>query len=304
MGGGGGGRYIRPWSPTEQGKIDQAQEKERQRLESDVNSLLNNLLASYNSRDTDATKSKLEELSNTLGDNAEIEQILFGGSVAKHTEVDGISDVDALVILDRSDLQGKSPKEMLDVFHKTLNNKLPRSKVDSIIKGRLAVTVKYRDGTEIQLLPALRSKNTISIVAADGKHWNDTKPKAFQRELTAANSKMNQGLVPSIKLFKSLNSDFPKQKQLTGYHIETMAVDAVKNYDGPKTPRALLIHLLGHASERVMRPIRDKTGQTRTVDAHLGNAKSMERRNISQTLLSMKRRLGSATTVSQWQAVF
>lgn len=305
MGGGGGGsRYIRPWSPAEQKKIDQAREKELKQLEGDVNSLLNDLLARYNNRDTNATKEKIEELSNILGDEAEIDQILFGGSVVKHTEVDGISDVDALIILDRSDLQGKSPKEMLSVFYKTLNDTLPRSKVDTISKGRLAVTVKYRDGTEVQLLPALRSRNTISIAAADGKTWNDTKPKIFQRELTAANTKMNQGLVPSIKLFKSINSDLPKQKQLTGYHIETMAVDAVKNYDGPKSPRFLLTHLLEHASERGPHPIQDKTGQDRTVDAYLGKAKSVERRNISQTLLAMKRRLESATTVSQWRVVF
>lgn len=305
MGGGGSGsRYLRPWSSAERQKIDDAQEKERQRLDGEVNALLNDLLARYNSRDTDATKNKLEKLSDIIGEKTEIDQILFGGSVAKHTEVNGLSDVDALVILDRSDLQGKSPKELLNVLYQTLNAKLPRSEVGSVSKGQLAVTIKYQDGSEIQLLPALRTKNTISIAAADGNNWNDTKPKAFQRDLTTANSKMNQGLIPPIKLLKSMNSDFPKQKQLTGYHIETMAVDAVKNYDGLKTPKSLLIHLLGHASKRVLSPIQDKTGQARTVDAYLGQANSMERRNISQTLLAMKRRLETATTVSQWKSIF
>ncbi len=193
-GGGGGSRYIRPWSSAERQKIDNAQEKERQRLEGDVNSLLNDLLAGYNSRDTEETKDKLEELSDIIGEKTEIDQILFGGSVAKHTEVNGLSDVDALVILDRSDLQGKSPKEMLDVLQKTLNAKLPRSEVESVSKGQLAVTIKYQDGTEVQLLPALRSKNTISIAAADGNNWNDTRPKIFRRDLTRANGKMNQSI--------------------------------------------------------------------------------------------------------------
>ena len=303
-GGGGGGRYVRPWSSSEQQKIDLAQERERQRLQGSVNSLLNDLLARFNSRDTDATKNKLEELSNILGEKIEIDQILFGGSVAKHTEVDGVSDIDALVVLDRSDLRGKSPEEMLNFFYNALNANIPRIKVDTISQGRLAVTVKYKDGTEIQLLPALRSENTIAIAGSGGKSWNDINPRAFQRELTEANNKMNQSLVPSIKLFKSINSALPKQKQLTGYHIETMAVDAVKNYDGPKLPRALLSHLLGHAAERVLRPIQDKTGQARTVDAYLGKADSLERRNVSQTLLAMKRRLESAATVAQWRTVF
>ncbi len=305
MGGAGGGsRYLRPWSEAEQQKIDKAREEECKRLEGDVNSLLNELLTSYNNRDTGAIKSKLDELSHILGDKTEIVKIIFGGSVAKYTDVDGISDVDALVILDRSDLKGKSPKEMLKVFCKTLKDTLPRKEVEIISKGRLAVTVKYRDGTEIQLLPALRSRNTVSIASADGRNWNDTKPKVFQQELTAANAKMNQHLIPSIKLFKSINHDFPKQKQLDGYHIEAMAVDAVREYKGLKTPKALLLHLLDHASNRVLSPIQDKTGQARTIDVYLGKANSLKRRNISQALLAMKRRLESATSVSQWKAVF
>jgi hypothetical protein len=282
-GGGGGGRYVRPWSSSEQQKIDQAQERERQRLQGSVNSLLNDLLARFNSRDIDATKNKLEELSNILGEKIEIDQILFGGSVAKHTEVDGISDIDALVVLDRSDLRGKSPQEMLNFFYKALNSNLPRAKVDTISQGRLAVTVKYKDGTEIQLLPALRSRDKIEIAGSSGKIWNDINPRIFQRKLTKSNNKMNNSLVPTIKLFKSINSGLPKQKQLTGYHIESMAVEAVKNYDGPKLPRALLSHLIGYAAERVLRPIQDKTGQARIVDAYIGKADSFERRNVSQT---------------------
>lgn len=303
-GGGGGDSYKGISYQSVQQKIEQAREKERKSLEANVNALLDELLASYNSRDTNAIMSKLDELKSLLGDKTEIDKTLFGGSIAKHTDIDGISDVDALVILDRSDLQGKSPQEMLDVFYKTLSDCLPRNNIESINKGDLAVTVKYKDNTEIQLLPALRSRNTISIAAADGKQWNDTKPKTFQQELTTANTKTNQALVPAIKLFKSINSDFPKQKQLTGYHIEAMAVDAVKDYKGNNTPSSLLIHLFGHSSERVLNPIKDKTGQTRTVDAYLGKANSMERRNISQTLLGMKRRLESATSVSQWRVVF
>jgi predicted nucleotidyltransferase len=302
--GGGGGRYRGPSSPNLQSKIEQAQEQERQRLEGDVNEMLQRLLARFNDRDTETTKKRLAEIGEILGETVEVDNILLGGSVAKHTDVDGISDVDALVILSREDLAKKSAQDLLEDFYKTLDETLPRSEVTTVDKGRLCVTVKYQDGSEIQLLPALRSGQTISIAAADGKGWSDTKPKIFQHDLTKANTRLNKGLVPAIKLIKSIVSDFPKQKQLTGYHIEAMALEAAAGYRGPNTPKALLIHLLGHAADRVLRPIVDSTGQSRTVDSYLGKADSVERRNISQALEGMKRRLEAATTVAQWRAVF
>lgn len=179
MGGGGGGRYGGPSSSTLQRKIEHAQEIERQRLDADVNHLLQKLLARFNDRDRDKISDRLAEIKNILGDVAEIDTILFGGSVGRHTDIDGISDVDALVILNREDLVGKSSQILLDKFYEMLDQNLPRSEVATIDKGRLAVTVKYHDDLEIQLLPALRSKETISIASSDGKGWDDTKPSFF-----------------------------------------------------------------------------------------------------------------------------
>jgi predicted nucleotidyltransferase len=304
MGGSGGGRYRGPSTQDLQRKIEQAQEQERQRLDGDVNEMLQKLLASFNDRDIETTERRLSEIRNILGETVEVDNILLGGSVAKHTDVNGISDVDALVILNREDLGGEPAQTLLDVFYEMLDQSLPRDEVAMVNKGRLAVTVKYRDSSEIQLLPALRSGQTISIAAADGKGWNDTQPKVFQRELTKANDRLNKGLVPAIKLMKSIVSDFPTQKQLTGYHIEAMALETASGYRGPNTPKRLLIHLLDHAADRVLRPIVDSTGQSRTIDSYLGKADSIERRNISQALEGMKRRLEAAMTVAQWRAVF
>ena len=155
----------------------------------------------------------------------------------------------------------------------------------------------------LQLLPALRTGNTIFIASPDGKSWQETKPHIFQRALTRANINMNQALVPTIKLLKSINAGLPQQKQLSGYHIETLAVDAVQDYDGLKTPRTLLTHVLGCAAQRVLRPMSDVTRQSPNVDSYLGEANSVPRRNISQTLGGIKRRLETATTLFQWSGV-
>jgi hypothetical protein len=302
-GGGGRNSYIGPISRSVQQKIDDAQERERQQFVQSINDLLGDLLTSFNGRDRDATREKLDSIQNLLGDEVEVENILLGGSLAKHTEVDGLSDVDSLVILDRQDLQGKSPKEVLQIFYDKLRDDLPSSEVNVIHKGNLAVTITYKDKTEIQLLPALKAKNVVSISSPDGKYWNETKPKTFQKALTSANEKTGNALVPAIKLMKSINDNLPKQKQLIGVHIEAIAIDAAKNYNGEKTPRAFLLHILDHASQRVLVPMKDKTGQARVVDSYLGKADSIDRKNVSQALSGLKRRLETATTLQQWQSV-
>ena len=305
MGGSGGGRYSGPSSEDIQQRIERAREQERQRLDGQVNDLLQRLLARFNDRDKDKIGDRLSDIESCLTGRVEIDRILFGGSVAKHTDVDGLSDVDALVVLDRENLAGKPPKEMLDTFLETLRDNLSgRGDIRSIEKGHLAITVTYDDGLEIQLLPALRSGQTISIAAADGSSWSDTKPRIFERELTELNTRLNFTLVPTIKLFKSIVSTFPEQKRLSGYHIENLLVHAAKDYRGVKTTyQALLLHALDHASQRILKPLPDVTGQSRTVDAYLGPTDSLERRNISLALSGMKRRLQAATTVSQWRAV-
>lgn len=303
MGGSGGG-FIPSSSPSLKKKIEQAREEERQRLDGDVNRYLQKLLVTFNDRDIDATRSRLEELVEQLGAGVEVEQFLLGGSVAKHTYVDGLSDVDALVVLDRSDLAGKSPRVLLGEFYKTLRSCLDSSAVESVDRGSLAVTVKYRDGIEIQLLPALRAGNKVSIADSTGTRWKETKPKEFQKALTSANDRLNSCLVPTIKLVKAIVSEFPKQKQISGYHVESLALDAAKGYRGLKTPRALVAHILDHAATRVLKPIRDATGQSRLVDAGLGKANSIQRRNVAMALASVKRRLDAATSISQWKALF
>jgi hypothetical protein len=304
MGGSGGSRYTGPSSPALSQRLDNIREQERARLEKNIGDYLRKLLVRFNDRDREKIAARLEAIQKLLGQDVKIEQFLFGGSVAKHTEVDGLSDIDALVVLDREDLRGKSAQEMLDAFHKTLQDQLSRADVVSVEKGRLAVTVVYRDKTEIQLLPALRSGQTLSIADADGKSWNDTRPRVFQRKLTQANQQLDQSLIPAIKLVKALVGSLPEKKQVSGYHIEAMAVDAAKGYQGNKTPKALLLHILRHASERVLTPIKDASGQSRTVDAYLGKAESVPRRVASQALSGIARRLDAASSLGQWEAIF
>ncbi|MFX0201000.1 MAG: CBASS oligonucleotide cyclase [Candidatus Hodarchaeota archaeon] len=305
MGGGGGGRgsyFPRAKKDLEKLIWDSKKDADRERLDSDVNKLLREVLASCE-RDPAKVQERLDNIADVIKDEANMERFLFGGSVAKHTYVDGLSDVDALVILNREDLTERSPVEVLDIFHKSLQDRLTYDEVKSLEKGGMAVTVVYRDGMEIQLLPAIRTGPKVIIPSAGSKGWKEIDPKAFQKALAKANERVNCALVPAIKLVKSINAGMPEQKRLTGYHIESLGVEAVKGYRGAKTVKALLTHILHHASKGVLNPIQDVTGQSRIVDAYLGEQNSTKRRVVADALASIVRKLNAATTADHWKAI-
>lgn len=305
MGGsGGGGGGYRSVSPDIARRIEAAREREAARLNTAVNEYLTGVLTQFNARDADLMNKRLDAIAEILDDVTDVEHVLLGGSVAKHTDVDGLSDVDALVVLDRAELQGKGPTALKAAFFAELHDQLPRSEVVDVKEGRMAVTVVYKDGMEVQLLPALRSGAKVLLGAPGSKGWSEIAPKKFQAALTGANRRHGGALVPAIKLLKSINGDLPSQKQLSGYHIEALAVDAAKAYSGPKVPREVLIHLCKHASERVLKPITDITGQSRQADEYMGVANSSQRRIASQALSGIARRLETATSVDEWKAVF
>jgi len=303
MGGGGGGRYFpRPSSELEELIRRSKEQADKDRLGSDVNKLLREILASHE-RAPEKVQDYLDRIGDVLKDEADIEQFLFGGSVAKHTYVDGLSDVDALVVLNQDDVAGMSPEGVLQELHGSLQDRLTDSALQSIEKGTMAVTVTYRDGTEIQLLPAIRSGTKVAIPSSGAREWNETNPKVFQRMLTRANQRLDGTLIPTIKLVKSTVAGLPEQKRLTGYHAEALSLEAVKGYRGTKTVKALIQHVFDHASSRVRQPINDVTGQSRVVDSYLGKPNSAKRRVVADALAGIARRLGAATSVEQWKAI-
>ncbi len=305
---GGGGRGRASYFPDKpsrlQDLIRQTQEEtEQNRLDSNVNDYLQQLLVKLNERNPEKIREYIDDIAGILGEHQEIERFLFGGSVAKHTFVDGLSDVDALVILDRRDLEGKTPSEVLHTFLVSLQGGLTHDEVAVIDKGNLATTVTYVDGTEIQLLPALRHGREISIADASGNDWKTINPKAFQRELTKANERLNHALVPTIKLAKSILYGLPEDIRPTGYHVESLSLEATKGYRGPMTVKSLLLHVLTASSTRVLHPIADVTNQSRNVDAYLGKRGSDQREKLSLALAGMSRRMNAATTVDRWKEI-
>lgn len=305
MGGGGGGWYR--WSKyTDVEKVLRETESDEQRneYEGEVNRYLQSLLTDYNNRKTDEIQQHLDTIRKALDKNIEgAIDLVFGGSVSKHTYVSGLSDIDMLVRINDTSLADASPDEVKAYFAERLRKRLPNTEVDV---GKLSVTVKFAStGHEIQLLPALQTKTGVRIAAPNGDGWSNViRPTKFAEKLTDVNRSCNHKVIPVIKLFKGLSESLAENVRLSGYHIESLAIEAFKGYTGRKTYKDMLQHFCRQATQLVLSPIADSTGQSIHVDEYLGAANSLRRRQCSAAFERLSNRLGRADAhmiVGRWK---
>jgi hypothetical protein len=309
MAGSSSGGSGSSWKPRQVAQEIRSAEREVQgkAFETSLSEYLSGLLGRFNDRDVPLVTRRLEEAKTAL--EGELESSfdqLFGGSVAKHTYVDGLSDVDCLMVINDAEHAAQGPQACLEDMATTLRNKLGDKA--EITSGRLAVTVKYaEDGMELQLLPAVKVDDTLKIAAAKGDKWSEIDPKGFQEALTRHNDACGKKLVPTIKLAKAIVGQLPESQQLSGYHVESLAIDVFRNYKGHNTTAAMLPYFFEAAKDRVLRPIRDKTGQSYHVDDSLGDANSQERLSASHILGRIAKRMMNATAAlsrDQWADLF
>jgi len=304
--GGSGGSYFRSKLQPEQlaERLREAENRTRDAaVEAEVSGIIGQLLADYNDRDTEALRKHLDEITSALGNEIDgTVELLFGGSVSKHTYVDGLSDVDCLVVLDSCELADQSPDQARAYFAERLRERFPRT---HIREGNIAVTAEFQD-MQIQLVPAVSCRNRLTISDESGTSWSGIAPKEFSEALTRANQQAGQKVVPVIKLAKGMIGRLPEKHRISGYHAEALAVDIFKDYDGPTQPKAMLQHFFEHARHGVLNPIRDRTGQSVHVDEYLGEPGSIQRRVISSAFNRISKRMRNADgahSVEEWEDI-
>ena len=304
MGGSGGGYYTPP-SPDELKEMihESGDEADKKAFATELTSFFRDLLKELNGRDTKETSKRLEDLLGIIEQKIEgTLETLFGGSVSKHTYADGISDIDSLVITNDSELVKKSPEEVLSY----LEREFRKNDLDAT-KGRLAVTVNYDDGMEIQLLPAIRSRDKVLIPNPKGEGWSKINPESFANALTKVNKDCGNLVVPTIKLAKTINSQFPEKLKLSGYHLESLAIKAFKGYSGEKTMPEMPKHFFKESSNNVKNPIQDKTGQSLYVDEYMGEKGGGLRQQISHLLSRTYKKMNnfiSTSSLHGWKGLF
>jgi len=302
MGGSGGGGYAPRTEQQTESSIQSARRAtESADYEAAVSERLQDLLAAYNGRDPDTINDRIEQVKEILGDYLESSVTLrFGGSVSKHTYVDGISDVDCLCFLNPSKLSADSPQQLLQEFEGLLRQVL--GKRADVERGALSIKLTYKDGPQLQILPALRTATGVRIPSAEEDTWSQVvHPQRFAQALTDLNQKLSGKVVPVIKLVKpAINNLDPKMK---GYHIEVLAERIFQEYRGDLTAKAMVQHFFDRASDLVKTPTGDMTGQSDYVDDYLGHRNSAEREAIGKDFRNVAQRMKEADarhSVDDW----
>lgn len=299
---GGGGHYYSPSNSTSVSEAVAASN-----YDANANAYLQELLSGFNDRDVEAISRHLDTLQQAIEKEIEGEvKTLFGGSVRKHTYVDGLSDIDVLMIVNNSSLANATPAQVLKYLEQRISERLAHYGVQ-VKAGDLAVTVRYADGIEIQVLPALKTATGVQIAKQDGGWSNVVRPQEFAKKLTAVNKQQNGKVVPTIKLFKGLQTQLPANDQLKGYHLESLAIEAFRAYTGRSTPKDMLQHFVKFAATQVKTPIKDTTGQSLHVDDYLGAAVSTDRQRISLSLTRLANKLEAAEksgSISDLKSIF
>lgn len=303
--GGGGGSYTGRSSENLVEVVRAEAEKAAGQFEVEVAQFLSGLLASYG-KDTDLVRERLDRAKEALREETESSfDSLFGGSVAKHTYVDGLSDIDALLVINGSKFEDQTPAKILDRIQAILRDRLPKDV--SVDHGQMAVSITYPDGMVIQLLPSIRNEGVMKVPSARHSGWSEIEPDGFRQALTYHNELCGGKLVPTIKLAKAVIANMPEQYRLTGYHVESLAIAAFRGYDGKKTTETMLPMLFERAKSLVLAPIRDSTGQSVHVDGYLGAENSDLRQNVSHLLGGIAKRMRNASygrSRAQWAALF
>ena len=263
------------------------------------------LLVQYKRRNTKAVTRHLKGVSDILRhEDDHVVQTKFGGSVQKGTYVTGLSDVDVLLIVNQSSLKNKPPSKVIAHVGDIIKRRLPNNPVS---KGKLGVTVGYADKTEIQILPAIRTTDGFRIAQPGSNKWsNVVHPERFAERLIQINEAKGGRVVPVIKLAKAMADCFiaQKDKKISGYHMESLAIDAFTDYQGPLDPKAMLNRLFKYSTKAVMSPITDSTGQSRHVDEYLGLADSGPRKRASTYFGQMRGKVDSCKTKAAFDALF
>ena len=273
--------------------------------DTEINGCLRDLLRVYNARDTQAVSRHIQVLRDSLelGDDDAI-RTLFGGSVSKHTAIDGLSDVDLLVVVNESSLSGRSPAAVIRLMAERIRQRLPQTNVRT---GDLAVTVRYSDGIEVQVLPAIRTKSGVRIADPKTNRWSNVLyPERFAHKLTQVNQRNDGKVIPTVKLAKGLAAHMiPSDRDhISGYHMESLAIEAFKNYQGPHDLKSMFRHFVDFSSRAVMRPITDPTGQSRHVDEYMGQQGSDRRNKASNSFQRMRQRFNSCGTKEDIENLF
>ncbi|MBK8024158.1 MAG: hypothetical protein IPK19_22675 [Chloroflexi bacterium] len=168
--------------------------------------------------------------------------------------------------------------------------------------GRMAVTVHFSDGIEIQVLPAFRvGSDRFKIPDPNSTGWVETCPTAFAKKLTDANRQHNNLVVPIIKVAKHLCDKH--NVPVSSYHLENTIVESLSHYSGRVNQHEMLQHVVNQAKSQVLNRIPDPCGQSSDV---AGDISAGERATLASRFRILEQKIVSANSSSssdEWETL-
>jgi len=293
MGGSGGYSFERTsrqaWQPP---NLESSLEQTRQQAaEAEVAAAFAEALSEINQTDTEALNRHKNEILKALESAfEEAYDLRGGGSYTRHTYVDGLSDIDILFVLgpySSSKIPNKKdPQAVLGDMKERLRQRFPNTKITS---GRMAVTIQFSDGLELQVLPAFRYHSGYRIPGPQGSGWTITRPQVFAKLLQERNAEVGGKLLRCIKLAKRICDN--RGVEVKSYHLENMAVKAFEHYSGSRSDEDMLRHLFNRGKVLAASRMRDITGQQAYVDRLTSQT---QRTMLSQQLAAIEREVAKA----------
>ena len=302
MGGSGGYGFERRqrtnWQPA---NLESSLAQTRQQAAAaEVTAMFRDVLAQINQIDTEALNRHKEEIFQALKSAfEEAYGLRGGGSYSQHTYVNGISYVDMLFVLDAfssSSIPNKNDsKAVLADMEKRLRQRFPTTETKT---GRMAVTLKFSDGLELQVLPAFRYRSGYRVPDYRGTGWVAARPHVFTKLLQRRNAEVGGQLLPCIKLAKQICEN--QGVEVKSYHLSNMAVKAFEHYTGPRSHEEMLRHFFSKAKELTASRMRDITGQGAYVDNYLTS--QAQRIVLARQLSAIEQKIARAEgDASKWQ---
>jgi predicted nucleotidyltransferase len=304
MGGSGGSNYggYTPKSPREiDALVQQAGEETQERSAGTAKEqAIEDKLREINDHDYEAIDRHRTQIENKLRESYEgVESVQYGGSHSRHTDVSGLSDVDILVPMGRASEAPASSKQAIERLAEVLRERYPASNIET---GRMAVTVRFSDGIEIQVLPAFRvGSDRFKIPNPNSTGWIETCPTAFAKKLTDANRERNNLVVPIIKAAKYLCDKH--NVPVSSYHLENMIVESLSHYSGRLNQREMLQHVINQAKSQVLNRIPDPCGQSSDV---AGDITAGERTTLARRFMSLEQKIAranAAASADEWKTL-
>lgn len=306
MGGGGGGYYSSVSSADVQHEIEQSTEQLAQAFETELQGILDSAIPLLNDRDVENDNRFRSEVKAIISDalDSPVVNLNLGGSVSKSTYVEGISDIDALAVFRHLEAGETNPRRLLNKIARDIEAKMPDC---GVTVGSVAVTIVRRDGSEFQVIPAVKDGAHLRVPSWDGGGWSKINVRTFSKALTRYNSKLQGKLVPTIKLAKQVLSHLPPSRHLSGYHIESLAIEVFKGYREERCATSkMLPYFFEKASKAVLCPIKDRSGQSVHVDEYMGAQNSVKRKEMSHLLGRIAKRMMNASAFKsrdRWKAI-